>query len=183
MNLEILLSSRRKIYSMHSVDVLHQSSEIEFTDTNLSEGLLNGVPFHIEVLNSGTRLLTVRYKNRSYPVIAEHFDAEERTITIRLRGKKITIPVKDTYDLLLDKLGISDLNKKKTAELKSPMPGLVIRLAVNEGDLVKKGDNLVILEAMKMENVLKSPADGLVKSIHCQIGQAVEKNQVLLKFD
>lgn len=64
--------------------------------------------------------------------------------------------------------------------LKAPMPGLVVRIAVSEGDVVAAGTGLVVLEAMKMENELKAPAAGTVRSIRVSAGQAVEKGQVLL---
>ena len=57
-----------------------------------------------------------------------------------------------------------------------------INLKVAEGDTVKAGDQLLILEAMKMENILKSPGDGVVKKIKVKKGDSVEKNQVLIEF-
>jgi biotin carboxyl carrier protein len=62
------------------------------------------------------------------------------------------------------------------------MPGLVLSVLVKEGDEVKKGDNLFVLEAMKMENIIKSPADVTIKSIKIKASDKVEKNQVLIQF-
>ncbi len=62
------------------------------------------------------------------------------------------------------------------------MPGLVLDLRVNEGESVKKGDPILVLEAMKMENIIKSPIDGTIKKINVKKGLAVEKNQVLVHF-
>ena len=62
------------------------------------------------------------------------------------------------------------------------MPGLVLSVLVKEGDEVKKGDNLLVLEAMKMENIIKSPADVTIKSIKIKASDKVEKNQVLIQF-
>jgi biotin carboxyl carrier protein len=70
----------------------------------------------------------------------------------------------------------------KAEVLKAPMPGLVVRVLVESGQQVKKGDGLVIVEAMKMENELKAIHTGTIKKIHVQNGQAVEKNQVLVEF-
>ncbi|MNF18105.1 2-oxoglutarate carboxylase large subunit [compost metagenome] len=62
------------------------------------------------------------------------------------------------------------------------MPGLVLKVLVAENTEVKKGDNLLILEAMKMENILKSSTDGTVKKVLVVQGDKVEKNQVLVQF-
>jgi pyruvate carboxylase subunit B len=64
-------------------------------------------------------------------------------------------------------------------KMESPMPGMVIRYDVKEGDTVKAGDVVMVLEAMKMENSLTSPADGVVKQICCQAGESVQKGTVL----
>ena len=62
------------------------------------------------------------------------------------------------------------------------MPGMVLNILVAEGQEVKKGEALIILEAMKMENILKSPTDGVIKKIAINKGVAVEKNQILIQF-
>lgn len=67
--------------------------------------------------------------------------------------------------------------------LKAPMPGLVVQIAVAEGDKVAAGQGLVVLEAMKMENELKATASGVVKSVRVTIGQAVEKGAVLVELE
>jgi biotin carboxyl carrier protein len=63
------------------------------------------------------------------------------------------------------------------------MPGLVLEINAQEGQTLPKGAPLLILEAMKMENVIKAPADVVVKSIQVSKGDAVNKNQVLMTFD
>jgi biotin carboxyl carrier protein len=60
------------------------------------------------------------------------------------------------------------------------MPGMVLKVLVKEGDLVKKGEGLLVLEAMKMENLIKAPADIKISKINVKSGHTVEKNQVLL---
>jgi len=85
--------------------------------------------------------------------------------------------------MLLKKLGMDSLTSKKVNELKAPMPGLVFKVLVDVGQEVNEGDNLMILEAMKMENNLKSPTTGKIIEIKVDEGEAVEKNQILIVFE
>ena len=66
--------------------------------------------------------------------------------------------------------------------LKAPMPGLVVKVEVGEGDLVEAGQGLVVVEAMKMENELKAQGAGRVARVHVESGDTVEKDQVLVEF-
>ena len=64
--------------------------------------------------------------------------------------------------------------------MRAPMPGLVIAILVNEGQSVEKGDVLVILESMKMQNELKSPRPGMIARMRVRAGDSVEQKQTLL---
>jgi biotin carboxyl carrier protein len=119
---------------------------------------------------------------RSYNAEVISFDREAKIAEIKVNGTTYTVAAKDQFDILLDQLGLNALNTAKVSEIKAPMPGLVLKLFVNEGTEVKKGDNLFILEAMKMENIIKSPADVTVKTVKIKPGDKVEKGQVLLIF-
>ena len=67
--------------------------------------------------------------------------------------------------------------------LKAPMPGLIVRVSVQPGDLVQAGQGIVAIEAMKMENELRAPAAGTVKAVHAEPGKAVEKGTLLVEFE
>ena len=67
-------------------------------------------------------------------------------------------------------------------EIVAPMPGKVVSFAVKVGDKVKAGQSLAVMEAMKMENILKSPGEGVIKNLKVKKGDNVEKGQVLIEF-
>ncbi len=71
---------------------------------------------------------------------------------------------------------------QKVNDLKAPMPGLVLDILVSEGQTIQKGDSLLVLEAMKMENNLKAINDAVVKKINVSKGDKVEKNTVLIEL-
>ncbi len=118
----------------------------------------------------------------SYNAEVVKADYEEKAFTIKVNGQLYEVKVQDKFDLLLQQLGMSNAGSKQVKELKAPMPGLILDIKVTEGQAVQKGDPLIILEAMKMENIIKAPADGTVKQIKARKGDSVEKNQVLLSF-
>ncbi|MBS1528862.1 MAG: biotin/lipoyl-binding protein [Bacteroidetes bacterium] len=119
---------------------------------------------------------------RSFNAEVISFDRDAKTAEIKVNGNVYVVTAKDQYDLLLDQLGMSSLNSAHISEVKAPMPGLVLKVFVKVGDAVQKGDNLFVLEAMKMENIIKSPADVSVRTIKIKPGDKVEKGQVLIGF-
>ena len=121
--------------------------------------------------------------SKGYNATLVNFNAEEKTMTLNVNGNDYEISIKDKNDLLLQQLGITSKSSSAVQSIKAPMPGLIINVSVNIGDEVKKGDLLLILEAMKMENAIKSPRDGKIKKINVQLKQPVEKNQVMLEFE
>ncbi len=121
--------------------------------------------------------------NKTYNAELVRIDTEKKVVVVQVNGTNYTVTLKDEMDLLLDKMGISATLKTKINELKAPMPGLVLEVKVAAGDVIPKGGALLILEAMKMENVLKSTADVRIKSVEVKKGDIVEKNQILIKFE
>ena len=118
----------------------------------------------------------------SYTAEVVKTDYTTKTFTILVNKLRFELQVQDKFDILLAQMGMNNANTQKIGSLKAPMPGLLIDIKITEGQEVKKGDILLVLEAMKMENVLKAPADAIIKSIKVQKGKNVEKNEVLIIF-
>ena len=161
-----------KINGQYDLEVEKQDDAISVNGKNVVADMkqLNASSWHI--INN----------LKSYNAEVVSFNAAEKTAEIKVNNNIYTLTAKDQYDVLLDKLGMSALNSTKVSEIKAPMPGLVLKVFVQEGSEVKKGDNLFVLEAMKMENIIKSMADVVVKTVKIKPGDKVEKNQVLLQF-
>lgn len=121
--------------------------------------------------------------NRSYNAEVANIEADSKTIKVNVNGTTYTVSIKDKLDLLLEQMGISDKSIAKVNDLKAPMPGMVLEIKVQVGDILEKGDAIVVLEAMKMENVLKATGNARVKSIEIRQGIAVDKGQLLVRFE
>ena len=143
---------------------------------------VNGEETQADVSQLGALQYHVIHNMASYNVEVISLDKTTKTAELKVNGNMYTVTAKDQFDLLLDQLGMSSLEATKISEIKAPMPGLVLKIFVAEGDKVKKGDNLFILEAMKMENIIKAPADVTIKTTKIKAGDKVEKGQVLMLF-
>ncbi|SEO62278.1 Biotin-requiring enzyme [Mucilaginibacter gossypiicola] len=144
--------------------------------------LINGEGKNADIKQIKPGVYHVIENNRSYNVEVINFNGNEKTAEIKVNNHLYNVTAKDQFDILLDKLGFSDLNSARISEIKAPMPGLVLKVFVNKGDVVKKGDNLFVLEAMKMENIIKAPADVTVEKTLIKPGDKVEKGQILMLF-
>jgi len=144
--------------------------------------LISGEPFAWDIVKISEGYFHILYKNKSYRAEVVKADRATKTFQFKINGKIHAVEVKDKFDLLLEKMGMTNGAAAKINNIKAPMPGLVIDLKVKAGDAVKTGDPLLILEAMKMENILKSPGDSTIKNVKIKKGVSVEKGQVLIEF-
>jgi len=152
------------------------------TDRKGEQLLINGGATTADISQLNPGMYHVINNLQSYNVEVVSFNPAEKTAAIKVNNNTYNITAKDQFDILLDKLGLSNLNSARVSEIKAPMPGLVLKVFVTEGMEIKKGDNLFVLEAMKMENIIKAPTDVTVKTIKIKPGDKVEKNQVLMMF-
>lgn len=143
---------------------------------------LNGKQINADITPIGKYRFHILRNGKSTLVSIVKTDLASKTITLRIAGKKYVCKVKDQYDEILEKLGMSG-TAKAIKELKAPMPGKVLDIMVANGESVTKDQALLVLEAMKMENVIKSPGEGKIKNISIQKGNTVEKNQVMINFE
>ena len=144
---------------------------------------VDGKIFEADIQRLSEKEFHVIRNHRSYNVQVILVDRKQKTVTMMVNGIKYRAALKDRLDDLLHSLGMDKMSAHKISEVKAPMPGLVLRVLAETGMTVKKGDPLLVLEAMKMENILKSSADAVVKKVNVAKGDKVEKNQVLLVME
>jgi biotin carboxyl carrier protein len=154
---------------------------MDFEENSTTKGIINNEPFELIVNNESDTI--VEWNGEQYAVEIVNIDEIHKKVVLKVNSVTHELKIEDELDLMLKQLGIQRGIAVKMNELKAPMPGLVLNILVNEGQEIKKGDALLILEAMKMENSIKAIADGKVKKIICKSGKAVEKNEILIVFE
>ncbi len=150
------------------------NEQFEFADLSKDE---------LDIVTEGDGRFHILKNNIAYRAEVVDTNFDQKTFTIKINGSAYEVKLEDKYDQLVKKLGLSKQVHYKVKDIKAPMPGLVLNVNVEPGQAVQKGSALLILEAMKMENVIKSPGDGVVKSINVKQGEAVEKGYLLIEME
>jgi biotin carboxyl carrier protein len=129
------------------------------------------------------RFFTLEWNGKKYLGEVTEEKMEQGYIRVKINHREFLLEKEGKLDTLIKELGLDKEKIKKLKQLKSPMPGRVIGITVKPGDHVLVGDELLTLEAMKMENALKSDGEGIVKSIEVVLQDVVEKGKVLITFE
>jgi biotin carboxyl carrier protein len=109
-------------------------------------------------------------------------DSAGGRVTLRIKGRTYEVSVRSSFDQLLETLGMGPGSTAQLGSLKAPMPGMVLDVMVQEGQSVVEGEPLLILEAMKMEYVMKSPRAGEITKVGVRKGAAIETNTLLVEY-
>ncbi|MBL7774098.1 MAG: biotin/lipoyl-binding protein [Chitinophagaceae bacterium] len=153
-------------------------------DINLDqEVFINGLPHDVEFEQIGFHSFKLHFNGEEHIADLVSYDTLKKEMVLRMKSKKLSVQLKEPVDLFLEKIGIRLPEHKKENKLVAPMPGLVLKILVQPGDQVKKGEPLLVLEAMKMENVFKASDDVTIKEINVVEKQAVEKGNELINFE
>lgn len=154
--------------------------------------------FEIEVVDErhvriGDRLLQVDFESVSgQPVFSLIVDGKsyesfvyqgDEDWEVLLRGRQYQVKIEDEREKRLKAAAGGGLAEGGEFLLKAPMPGLIVSILVEEGQEVKKGQVMLILESMKMQNELKSPRDGKIGRVRVKAGESVEQKQTLLSVN
>ena len=120
--------------------------------------------------------------NKTYRATLIKVDYQDKSFQISINGSHYIVQLSNQYDQLIEQLGLNIVAKQAPLNIIAPMPGLVLDIMIENGQEIEKGTPILILEAMKMENVLKAAASGFIESIEVEKGNAVEKGQLLVKI-
>ncbi|MBK6274865.1 MAG: acetyl-CoA carboxylase biotin carboxyl carrier protein subunit [Chitinophagales bacterium] len=157
--------------SFHEIELNNEKIKIDGKETNIDL---------VKILDNKFHILE---NHKSYNLEVLHADYVTKRFSIKVNNNIYDLNLQNELDLLLNKMGMSAISADKMDNVKAPMPGLVLDILVEIGQTVNKGDNLLVLEAMKMENILKASGNGIVKTIKINKKDAVEKNQILIEME
>ncbi len=150
-------------------DSSYQSSDLTGLDVNST--LVSPNNYHVLKNN----------KSFTSEITEGRFD--QKRYVVKVNNNTYTVNIQNHLDQLIKQLGFAIGTNKQINAIKAPMPGLILEISVQVGQEVLENDNLLILEAMKMENNLSSPRAGIIKSISVTKGDTVEKGQLLIEFE
>ncbi|NKI32810.1 acetyl-CoA carboxylase biotin carboxyl carrier protein subunit [Muricauda sp. DJ-13] len=137
----------------------------------------------LDLVKTGSASYHLLRNDKSYHVAIDSKNFYSKKYLIRINNSKYEVDISNPLDVLIENMGFVVGEGALIGSIKAPMPGLILEISVSVGQEVKEGDSLLILEAMKMENVITSPRDGFIKEISVTKGSTVEKNHSLITFE
>ena len=155
------------------------AGEHEFVVELIEEEIfINGELIEVDFARSGVpELYSILINGRSYEVLIEE---ERQSYAVTLRGEQYHVRVEDERSRRLNAGRKGPDLPKGELIIRAPIPGLVVKVLVREGEEIAEDQPLVILEAMKMENEIRALRAGIVRKIEASAGNRVEQNAPLL---
>jgi biotin carboxyl carrier protein len=154
--------------------VVDSNQEFKITSDDISK---------IDALQTSSNSYHILKDNKSFIAEVTEKDFYRKKYTVNINNSSYEVVISDGLDLLINDMGFALSSAKDIDSISAPMPGLILEIHVRIGQAVNEDDPLLILEAMKMENVITSPRGGIIKSISVKKSDAVDKNQLLVEFE
>jgi biotin carboxyl carrier protein len=156
---------------------------IKYSNSNFANIAVNDKIYTIELLKKIHDNVFSFSINQKLVEVEMDF-SDKNILNISINGFDYQIEITDSTKQLLEKfIKSSSKANHGIRQIKAPMPGMIVKLFANEGNNVMEGDKLLVIEAMKMENVLKSPISGILKSVKVKEGTPVNKDELLLEIE
>lgn len=162
------------------IDGSETTNNIDITSDTTA--MFNGEEVSYEHKFLSKNVILLRINNKNF-IMTISYNDEDLTAEINLDSKIHTLTCKSELDLIKEKMSLGKGGGKLKKDIKSPMPGIIKAMNVVAGQQVKKGDILLVLEAMKMENEIKATMDCVVKKVNAEAMSSVEKNVLLIEFE
>ena len=163
---------------MKNLSVFINDKKFEIIQESHSHFSIGSLAYEAEFHSNNHTIDLLSVGKKQYDVYCENISETEYDVWIK--HHVIRVKVEDSRTQLMNRFKKDVQLKSDNITIKAPMPGLVLAIETKLGDIISPGKGLVILEAMKMENEIKSPIHGKIKSINVSEKMSVEKNQTLI---
>jgi len=165
---------------MNEYVVTINNKKIPVSITESDTVIISGKEYHYELLHLSANTYILQLENNFYTISSERIT--NGNFSMLIEGNRFEAVIRS---LLQEKAGQllqkSDISKNKI-EIKAPMPGMILKIKKKAGDSITKGETILILEAMKMENDLRAPKSGYIKDVFIKEGTPVEKGAKLFSI-
>lgn len=149
-----------------------QEFNLSLKDLNLLDAIQTSVDSYHVLIN-----------NKPYKAQVVASDFHNKQYEIRINSRRYTVDIADKLDVLIADMGFSLASSSNISSIEAPMPGLILDINVHVGQEVNEDDALLVLEAMKMENIITAPRHGIIKAIHASKGNPVDRGHLLIEFE
>jgi biotin carboxyl carrier protein len=163
--------------STYTIQIDGTLIEVQIDQANeISVGGISG--YQIDWIEVDPNRYSLLLNGKSFSMTLEQ--RGDGSFIANINGKEYHCTVEDERSRRLREYIVDEEGTDGPVEITAPMPGMVIEINVQEGEVISESQPLAVLEAMKMENEIRSNTKGTIKKIHIQTGQAVEKGQALV---
>ena len=163
---------------MNKITVDNKEYEVSLVDEKI---LVDGELLQADVLRINENEVHIICQNKNYRI--QRVSSSSNQGLLVLNEQEIEVFKRSMKDEILEKIGLSSEVDEKMNDLVAPMPGKILKVLKQSGEKISKSEGILVLEAMKMENVLKADADAIIAEVKVSPGDAVEKNQILITFE
>jgi len=121
--------------------------------------------------------------HQAFEIKLLHSNFLNKRLTLSVNGNTYEVKIEDQHDQQVKKMGLLAVTTQKVNSIKAPMPGLIVDVMAEVGQEISEGTPLLVLSAMKMENIILSQGEGVIKSIEVRKDDAVEKGQLIIEME
>jgi len=169
-----------------NINNTENTKEIEILDDKTLK--YKGDTMEYDIRYFSENIISLRINGNNYiSKIEKNTDSEDNhmdtVFNVDINSEAFNVICKSELDVLTEKFSKGKSDSKFKNDVLSPMPGAIVKLNVKDGDLVNKGDVMLVLEAMKMENEIKASRECKVKKVFVEEKSSVDKGQLLIRLD
>lgn len=162
---------------VEDIKTIFRGEIVEFDKNNNLVLKIDDKKHELKIISFKSNILEFIFDN-SYCEI-KVLESTSTDLKILLNGNPLTLKKHSKLAEIIEKSAGRGGGGSSQNSISSQIPGRVISVSISKGDSVKKGDNIVVLESMKMQVAIKSPRDGVIKELKVKEGQSISRNDVV----